>query len=67
LGIAAEDLPQVFERFFRVVGNRGLEGSGLGLYICQGIIAAHGGRIWASSDGPGRGSTFGFSVPRALR
>ncbi len=67
LGIAAEDLPQVFERFFRVVGNRGLEGSGLGLYICQGIIAAHGGRIWACSDGPGQGSTFGFSVPRAPR
>jgi signal transduction histidine kinase len=67
LGIAAEDLPHVFERFFRVNGNRGLEGTGLGLYICQGIVAAHGGRIWASSVGPGQGSTFGFSLPRALR
>jgi signal transduction histidine kinase len=67
LGIAAEELPQVFERFYRVAGTRGLEGSGLGLYICQGIVSAHGGRIWANSDGPGRGSTFGFSLPRAPR
>jgi two-component system phosphate regulon sensor histidine kinase PhoR len=66
LGIPADDLPQVFERFYRVAGTRGLEGSGLGLYICQGIISAHGGRIWATSDGPGRGSTFWFTLPRAL-
>jgi signal transduction histidine kinase len=63
LGIPAEDLPQLFERFYRVAGTRGLEGSGLGLYICQGIVSAHGGRIWASSDGPGRGSTFAFTLP----
>jgi signal transduction histidine kinase len=67
LGIATEELSQVFERFYRVAGTRGLEGSGLGLYICQGIVSAHGGRIWANSDGPGRGSTFGFSLPRAPR
>jgi signal transduction histidine kinase len=63
LGIPAEDLPQLFERFYRVAGTRGLEGSGLGLYICQGIVSAHGGRIWASSDGQGRGSTFVFTLP----
>ena len=63
LGIPAEDLPQLFERFYRAAGARGLEGSGLGLYICQGIISAHGGRIWASSEGPGRGSTFSFTLP----
>ena len=63
LGIPAEDLPQLFERFYRAAGARGLEGSGLGLYICQGIIAAHGGRIWASSEGQGRGSTFSFTLP----
>ncbi len=67
LGIAAEELPQLFGRFYRVAGTRGLEGSGLGLYICQGIISAHGGRIWATSEGPGRGSTFTFSVPRRPR
>ena len=65
LGIADNDLAQLFERFYRVGGTRAIEGSGLGLYICQGIISAHGGRIWASSEGPGRGSTFSFTLPLA--
>lgn len=64
LGIAPEELPQLFDRFYRVARTRGLEGSGLGLYVCQGIVAAHGGRIWAESDGPGHGSTFSFTLPR---
>jgi signal transduction histidine kinase len=67
LGIAPEELPQLFERFYRVARTRGLEGSGLGLYICQGIISAHGGRIWAASEGLGLGSTFAFSLPRSSR
>ena len=62
LGIAAEELPQLFHRFYRVARTRGLEGSGLGLYVCRAIIAAHGGRIWATSNGPGRGSTFAFAL-----
>src|SRR5262249_11417059 len=45
LGIAPEELPQLFHRFYRVARTRGLEGSGLGLYVCRAIIAAHGGRI----------------------
>jgi two-component system, OmpR family, phosphate regulon sensor histidine kinase PhoR len=64
LGIDASELPQLFGRFYRVAGTRGLEGSGLGLYICQGIISAHGGRIWAESDGLGKGSAFVFCLPR---
>ncbi|HEY3080570.1 MAG TPA: ATP-binding protein [Chloroflexota bacterium] len=64
VGLRAEELPRIFERFFRAEGIRRLEGSGLGLYICQAIVAAHGGRIWAESEGPGQGSTFCFSVPR---
>ena len=64
LGIVADELPQLFERFYRVARTRGLEGSGLGLYVCQGIISGHGGRIWAHSDGPGLGSTFSFTLPR---
>jgi len=64
VGLRAEELPRIFERFFRAEGIRRLEGSGLGLYICQAIVAAHGGRIWAESEGPGRGSAFCFSVPR---
>ena len=64
LGIAAEELQYVFDRFYRVARTRGLEGSGLGLYVCRGIISAHGGRIWVTSDGVGKGSTFWFSIPR---
>jgi signal transduction histidine kinase len=64
LGIPADELPHIFEQFYRVEGTRKLEGTGLGLYICQGIVAAHGGRVWAMSDGPGCGSTFAFSLPR---
>jgi signal transduction histidine kinase len=64
LGIPADALPHLFERFYRARGTRRLEGSGLGLYICHAIIGAHGGHIWAASEGPGRGSTFCFSLPR---
>lgn len=65
LGIPAEDLPHLFSRFYRVARTRGFEGSGLGLYVCHGIVAAHGGRIWATLDGPGEGSTFWFTLRRA--
>jgi len=63
IGIASDDVSHVFERFFRGQDIRRLEGTGLGLYICQAIIAAHGGRVWATSPGPGQGSTFGFLLP----
>jgi signal transduction histidine kinase len=63
VGLPAEELAHVFERFYRATGTRRLEGSGLGLYICQAIVAAHGGRIWAESDGPGRGCAFCFCLP----
>jgi signal transduction histidine kinase len=66
IGLPAEELPCIFERFYRAEGARRLEGSGLGLYICQGIITEHDGRIWAESEGLGRGSTFCFSVPRTM-
>jgi len=63
IGLARDDAPHVFERFYRGQQNRRLEGTGLGLYICHAIINAHGGQIWAESNGPGRGSTFAFSLP----
>jgi len=63
MGLAVEDVPHVFERFYRGQDNRRLEGTGLGLYICQAIIVAHGGRIWADSQGRDHGSTFGFTLP----
>ena len=65
-GFSAELLPQLFRKFSRLGGNdreAGLAGSGLGLAICRGIVEAHGGRIWAESDGPGRGARFTFTLP----
>ncbi len=67
-GIAAERLPLLFRKFARVDGEdqrHGHGGSGLGLAICKGIVEAHGGRIWAESDGPGQGARFIFTVPIA--
>ncbi len=63
-GIAPEDLPHVFERFYRARGARRTEGIGLGLYITRMLVEAHGGRIWAESE-PGKGSTFYFTLPLA--
>ncbi len=63
-GIPAEDLEKVFQKFY-VVDNplaRKTGGSGIGLYVTRGIIEAHGGRIWATSE-TGRGSTFSFVLP----
>jgi signal transduction histidine kinase len=60
-GIAARDLPRVFERFWQA-RPRQREGSGLGLSVAKEIVEAMGGRIWARSS-LGAGSTFGFSLP----
>jgi signal transduction histidine kinase len=65
IGLASDEAPHVFERFYRGREIRRVEGAGLGLYICHAIVAAHGGRIWGQSDGPGSGSTFGFCLPLA--
>lgn len=63
-GIAADDLPHIFDRFYRAKGSAAAEGSGLGLYIARMLVEAHGGRIWAESE-PGRGSSFCFTIPLA--
>jgi signal transduction histidine kinase len=66
VGIAAEHLNRLFEKFFRVESGLGrhVVGSGLGLPIAQTIIESHGGRIWAESK-LGEGSTFYFTLPSA--
>ena len=65
-GISAEQLPRLFRKFSRTDsedGAREISGSGLGLAICKGIVEAHGGRIWAESDGLGQGARFTFTIP----
>lgn len=63
-GIPAEDLPHVFERFFQGRKQRKRNrGSGVGLTIAKNWVEAHGGRIWAESEGEGKGTTVTFTLP----
>lgn len=64
-GIAPDQLPHVFDRYWTLTENNPT-GSGLGLYITQGIVKAHGGRIEAESE-LGRGSEFRFTVPKVTQ
>jgi signal transduction histidine kinase len=61
-GIPPEEIPQLFQRFYRVKAGKKAEGLGLGLYIARLIVEAHGGRIWVESE-VGQGSSFCFSLP----
>ena len=63
-GIAAEELPRLFERFFRGEQGGRRRGTGLGLAIAREIIRAHGGEITAASE-PGVGTTFRIALPPA--
>jgi signal transduction histidine kinase len=63
-GIAPEDLPRIFDRYYRGSRHEG-EGLGLGLFIVRKLVEAHGGQIWAESR-PGEGSTFTFTLPVAV-
>jgi two-component system phosphate regulon sensor histidine kinase PhoR len=62
IGISKEDLPHIFERFYKADRSRSKGGSGLGLAIARHTIQAHEGKIWATSE-PGKGSIFSFSLP----
>ncbi|HEV7127540.1 MAG TPA: ATP-binding protein [Ktedonobacterales bacterium] len=71
IGIPARDLDAVFDKFYRVqrqgvpwASTRAPAGTGLGLAICRAIVRAHGGRIWAESQGD-RGTTVAFTLPLA--
>ena len=66
VGISPERLPHLFKKFSRATGAdevRDIGETGLGLAICKGIVEAHGGRLWAESDGPGLGARFTFTIP----
>jgi signal transduction histidine kinase len=63
-GIEPEDIPHVFDRFFRSASaSRKTKGAGLGLYLARAVIEAHGGRIWVDSK-PDEGARICFSLPR---
>jgi signal transduction histidine kinase len=58
-GIDPDIMDKLFSKFF----TKSETGTGLGLYICKGIIESHGGRIWAENNKDGKGATFSFSLP----
>jgi two-component system sensor histidine kinase SenX3 len=65
VGISAPELKRIFKRFYRIPGAVAsrVKGTGLGLFIVRSVIARHGGRVFAESEGPGRGSTFTVQLP----
>jgi two-component system phosphate regulon sensor histidine kinase PhoR len=62
VGIPAEEVSRIFERFYRVDKSRAGSGTGLGLSIAKHIVEAHKGKLWVESV-EGQGSTFFFSIP----
>jgi signal transduction histidine kinase len=65
VGISAGELKRIFKRFYRIPGAIAVrvKGTGLGLFIVRSVIARHGGKVFAASEGPGRGSTFTVQLP----
>lgn len=65
VGIPADELPKLFEKFVRARGAAGVNvsGTGLGLYVAKQMIEAHKGKVWAESEGEGKGSTFIAEIP----
>jgi histidine kinase len=67
IGVSAEHLPRLFDRFYRAEDSRSRAGggSGIGLTIARHLVQAHGGEIGAHSEGPGKGAEFWFTLPVA--
>jgi signal transduction histidine kinase len=67
VGIPAEHLLHIFDRFYRVDKSRSRAhgGSGIGLTIAKHLVEAHGGKLWVESEGKNKGSVFSFTLPLA--
>jgi signal transduction histidine kinase len=65
VGILPAEQKRIFKRFYRIPGTIGarVNGTGLGLFIVRSVVARHGGKVYAESDGPGQGSTFVVQLP----
>jgi signal transduction histidine kinase len=64
VGISADEFDRIFERYYRGADQRGsVGGKGIGLAVAREIVTAHSGRIWAASDGPGKGTTVFVALP----
>jgi signal transduction histidine kinase len=65
IGIRKEDVEKIFEPFSQLESSlsRRYPGTGLGLSLTRSLVEMHGGRIWVESDGPGKGSSFRFTLP----
>jgi two-component system phosphate regulon sensor histidine kinase PhoR len=67
IGVSPDELPRLFERFYKVDRSRASSGTGLGLAIVKHLVQAHGGQVWAESPGEGMGTTFFVLLPLAER
>jgi len=65
VGISKDTLPRLFDRFVRArnANEVNVSGSGLGLYVAKQLVEGHKGKIWAESEGEGKGSTFYVELP----
>lgn len=66
IGFNRGDKVNFFQKFYRGENAKGINvnGTGMGLYVCREFVEGHGGKVWARSDGIGKGSEFGFWLPR---
>jgi len=62
VGIFKEEIPKLFNRFYRASSNNLISGFGIGLFLCKQIVTGHGGKIWVESE-LDKGSTFKFTIP----
>jgi signal transduction histidine kinase len=69
IGMGAEHIPHLFERFYRVdpTRSRSVGGAGIGLPVARALVEGMGGHIWVESPGPGRGTTVSFTLPVAQK